>query len=160
MREFLAILLRQEGYQCVPARRRKKRSRRSMPSGRASCYRSQPSRGRRDRSPQTFKARAATLQNDVSVVVVTAYGTTESAIEAMRMGASDYVLKAVQQRRAAARREEGARAPGARGGEPPTQARAKGKHHFGQLVGDSESMKRIYEMVRRSRTQDQHPHRG
>ncbi|HUK54641.1 MAG TPA: sigma-54 dependent transcriptional regulator [Candidatus Binatia bacterium] len=40
-----------------------------------------------------FLAEARRLHPGLSVIVMTAYGTVESAVEAMRAGASDYVLK-------------------------------------------------------------------
>jgi two-component system response regulator PilR (NtrC family) len=149
MREFLAILLRQEGYQV-----------RAVPSAEealAAVEAEWPRLVLTDLNLpgedgidllKTLKARAATRQKDVSVVVVTAYGTTESAIEAMRMGASDYVLKPFNndELRLVVKKALGLQELEAE--NLRLKLALKGKHHFGQLVGDSESMKRIYEMVR------------
>jgi two-component system, NtrC family, response regulator PilR len=149
MREFLAILLRQEGYQV-----------RAVPSAEEAMSAVEVEWPRLVLTDlnlpgddgidllKTLKARAATLQKDVSVVVVTAYGTTESAIEAMRMGASDYVLKPFNndELRLVVRKALGLQELEAE--NLRLKLALKGKHHFGQLVGDSESMKRIYEMVR------------
>jgi two-component system response regulator PilR (NtrC family) len=149
MREFLAILLRQEGYQV-----------RAFPSAEEALVAVETEWPRLVLTDlnmpgedgidllKNLKARAATLQKDVSVVVVTAYGTTESAIEAMRMGASDYVLKPFNndELRLVVRKALGLQELEAE--NLRLKLALKGKHHFGQLVGDSESMKRIYEMVR------------
>jgi two-component system response regulator PilR (NtrC family) len=149
MREFLAILLRQEGYQV-----------RAVPSAEEALAAVEVEWPRLVLTDlnlpgddgidllKNLKARAATLQKDVSVVVVTAYGTTESAIEAMRMGASDYVLKPFNndELRLVVKKALGLQELEAE--NLRLKLALKGKHHFGQLVGDSESMKRIYEMVR------------
>ena len=149
MREFLAILLRQEGYQV--------RAVASAEEALSAVETEWPRLVLTDLNLpgddgidllKSLKARAATLQKDVSVVVVTAYGTTESAIEAMRMGASDYVLKPFNndELRLVVRKALGLQELEAE--NLRLKLALKGKHHFGQLVGDSESMKRIYEMVR------------
>jgi two-component system response regulator PilR (NtrC family) len=149
MREFLSILLKQEGYEV-----------RAVPSAEEALVAVETEWPRLVLTDlnlpgddgiellKRLKARAATIQKDVSVVVVTAYGTTESAVEAMRMGASDYVLKPFNndELRLVVRKALGLQELEAE--NLRLKLALKGKHHFGQLVGDSESMKRIYEMVR------------
>ena len=96
-----------------------------------------------------LKTRAVRRGADLEVVMVTAYGTTESAIEAMRRGAADYVLKPFSNddlrlivRRALRRRlieAENERLKGS----------LQGELHFGRLIGSSPIMRRVYELIRR-----------
>ena len=96
-----------------------------------------------------LKGRAARDGNDVEVVMVTAYGTTESAVEAMKHGAADYVMKPFNNeelrlvvKRALGRRElevENTR----------LKSELGGRYHFGNLVGSSAAMGEIYDLVRR-----------
>ena len=82
-----------------------------------------------------LKRMAAQDGTDVEVVMVTAYGTTESAIEAMKHGAADYVMKPFNNeelrlvvKRALDRRElevENSR----------LKSELGGRYHFGNLVG-------------------------
>ena len=96
-----------------------------------------------------LKRMAAQDGTDVEVVMVTAYGTTESAIEAMKHGAADYVMKPFNNeelrlvvKRALDRRElevENSR----------LKSELGGRYHFGNLVGSSSAMGEIYDLIRR-----------
>ena len=96
-----------------------------------------------------LKERAAREGTDVEVVMVTAYGTTASAVEAMKHGAADYVMKPFNNeelrlvvKRALDRRElevENSR----------LKSELGGRYHFGNLVGSSAAMGVIYDLVRR-----------
>lgn len=96
-----------------------------------------------------LKARAARDGTDVEVVMVTAYGTTATAVEAMKHGAADYVMKPFNNeelrlvvKRALDRRElevENTR----------LKSELGGRYHFGNLVGSSAAMGVIYDLVRR-----------
>ncbi len=96
-----------------------------------------------------LKSRAAKTDRDVEVVMVTAYGTTASAVDAMKHGAADYVLKPFNNdelrlvvRRALGRRElevENTR----------LKTELHDRYHFGNLVGSSAAMQRVYDMIRR-----------
>jgi DNA-binding NtrC family response regulator len=83
------------------------------------------------------------------VIIITAFGTIESAIQAMRMGAYDYVTKPFQMdelvltvRKALETRilkEEVAR----------LKREVESRYHFHQLIGKSPSMQKIYDLVER-----------
>jgi two-component system, NtrC family, response regulator PilR len=101
-----------------------------------------------------LKAAGARAGRDVQVVVVTAYGTTHSAVDAMRQGASDYVLKPFdnEELRIVVRK---ALATGAMERENSrlrlalnTRAEYQ-RFHVGGLVGSSPAMAQVYELVRR-----------
>jgi two-component system LytT family response regulator/two-component system response regulator LytT len=49
----------------------------------------------------TLLARVKELAPETAVIIVTAYGTVQDAVSAMRAGASDYLLKPVEERRLA-----------------------------------------------------------
>jgi two-component system response regulator PilR (NtrC family) len=95
------------------------------------------------------KARAARAETDVEVIVVTAYGSTRTAVDAMVNGAANYVLKpfnntelrhvlrAALQRRAL--QQENTR----------LRAELQDRYHFENLIGSSPAMQRIYELIRR-----------
>jgi len=150
MREFLSILLRRDGYRVDAA-----------PSGDAAlaaCEKSWPDLVLSDLNMpgmsgldllRKLKGQAARRSRDVEVVMVTAYGTTESAVEAMKQGAADYVLKPFNNeelrlvvRRALGRRvleQENVR----------LKVALQDRYHFGNLVGSSPAMAEVYDLVRR-----------
>ncbi len=96
-----------------------------------------------------LKTRSARRGLDIEVVIVTAFGTSESAVEAMRRGAFDYVLKPfnnddlrVTVRRALERvslQAENAR----------LKAVVQDELYFGRFIGSSPAMLRTYDLIRR-----------
>ncbi len=101
------------------------------------------------RELKTRSAGDAPGRPDVEVVMVTAYGTTESAVEAMKHGAADYVLKPFNNdelrlvvRRALGRRDLEAE-------NLRLKAELHDRFSFGNLVGSSRVMGAVYDMIRR-----------
>ncbi|MGB3097234.1 MAG: sigma-54 dependent transcriptional regulator [Candidatus Deferrimicrobiaceae bacterium] len=98
--------------------------------------------------------RRVVLENPaVPVVIVTAFGTVESAVEAIRAGASDYLLKPVgiPQLRAAVFKAVKERSKNVELEEKDREIRRlreekKRKHGVGRLIGDSRKME---EMIRK-----------
>ena len=84
---------------------------------------------------------------DLPMVMVTAYGTTQSAIQAMKEGASDYVLKPFDndELRIVVRKALGRQALIQ---ENETLKTAL-KQGFGEIIGTSAPMQAVYSMVRR-----------
>ncbi|MFN8543885.1 MAG: sigma-54 dependent transcriptional regulator [Candidatus Binatia bacterium] len=89
------------------------------------------------------------LDTDVPVIVLTAYGTVQTAVEAMKLGAFDYVLKpfdldAIEMTIRTAldlqRYQQENRYLREREAEAPA---------FENLVGDSPAMQQVYDLVRR-----------
>ena len=83
----------------------------------------------------------------VPVIIMTAYGSTELAIEAMRMGAFDYTLKPYnvdEMRDMVARAIRVAREAGGDAAAPPIDDAAPGTPRPNQIVGSSRAMQRVY----------------
>ncbi len=95
------------------------------------------------------KARAAKSARDVPVLLLTAFGSTATAVEAMREGAFDYVakpfhndeLRLLVAKALAMRRLE---ADNAR-----LRAALGERYQFGQFVGSSQRMRDVYALVKR-----------
>ena len=150
MRDFLGILFRREGYRMEMAA--------TAEQGLLSY----------DRDPhdlvltdlnlpgmtgidllKAIKTRTARAARDTPVILITAYGTAESAVEAMKVGAFDYVMKpfnndelkmvvrrALKQRRL---EEEVQR----------LKAELQDRYHFGTLIGSSPAMRDVYSLIQR-----------
>ena len=94
-----------------------------------------------------FMERAKLLLPDIPVIMMTAFGSVEKAVEAMRNGAFDYILKpfkneelkltilkAIEHYRLVRQNRQMAR-------------ELQGKYHFGNIVGKSAKMQRIFELI-------------
>lgn len=150
MRQFLQILLQREGYEV--------RTDASAEAALQSCASWWPDLVLTDLNMpgmsgmellSEVKTLAVQRGQDVEVVMVTAYATTESAIEALQRGARDYVRKPFNNdelkltiRRALAQHvleQENLR----------LKAEVQDQLHFGCLIGSSAPMQAVYDMVRR-----------
>jgi two-component system response regulator PilR (NtrC family) len=150
MREFLEILLRRAGYAVTTAATGEDGLAR-LTADRYDLLLTDlnlPGINGIELMRQLRTSRVSTPQ-DTPVILITAFGTTESAVKAMKEGATDYVLKpfnndellinirkalghqALQAENIALRRE------------------LQAKHWFGNLVGNSEAMQRVYERIQR-----------
>ena len=86
---------------------------------------------------------------DMVVIVVTAFGSTESAVEAMKLGAYDYItkpfkideikliIKKALERRTLSRENL------------LLKKELGNKYHFGNLVGSADSMIKVYDLIQR-----------
>ena len=84
---------------------------------------------------------------DLPMVMVTAYGTTQSAIQAMKEGASDYVLKPFDndELRIVVRKALGHQALVQENESLKTAL----KQGFGEIIGTSTAMQGVYSLIRR-----------
>ncbi len=150
MREFLAILLGREGYDVALAGSGEEALGilAQQPFDLMLTDLSMPGIDGMELVTRVRRGEIAPVQ-DLPIVMVTAYGTTASAVEAMKVGANDYVLKPFNNdelllvlRKAlghrALRREN-------------VQLRRELKQRFGyhKLIGTSDAMEAVYEMIRR-----------
>jgi len=95
------------------------------------------------------KRLGAVSERDVEVIVVTAYGSTRTAVDAMTKGAANYVLKPFNndELKMVVRRALGRRALETE--NRMLKAQLRDQYYFGNLIGSSASMQRIYELIDR-----------
>ena len=90
------------------------------------------------------------LRRQSEVVLITGHASLETSIQALRLGAADYLVKPVNLRAAAGR----AVAPDEAGGAARPRSRTcsaelRRAGHFGPLWGRSPAMQRVYEQIAR-----------
>jgi len=150
MREFLEILLTREGYAVTVAT--------SAEQALVKAEEAWPALVVTDLNMpgmtgvellRELKTRSARTERDIEVVVVTAFGSTESAVDAMRAGAADYVTKPFNNaelllvvRRALERQTLEAE-------NVRLKTEVRGQYQFGNLVGSSKAMAEVYDLIRR-----------
>ena len=145
MREFLEIMLTKEGYLVTLAE-----------SGERACQYLDSHHydlvitdiRMKDIDGIGVLRKAKTVDPNAKVVLISAFATAETAVEAMKEGAYDYIPKPFKVnelkkivKEAIQSRSNG---EGVGKGEP-----AEERYHFGVLVGESPQMKRIYDLIRR-----------
>ncbi|MFT4979319.1 MAG: two-component system response regulator PilR (NtrC family), partial [Myxococcota bacterium] len=151
MREFLSILLSQDGYTVETASSGEEALRGLGQGGYPALMLTDLNMPGIDGLEllQVAKEQAAAAGHTLQVVVITAFGTTESAIEAMKLGASNYVLKPFNndELRLVVRRALGQ----AELEEENTRLRRElaDRHHFDNFVGSSPAMLKVYDLIRR-----------
>ncbi len=84
---------------------------------------------------------------DVTVVVLTQYGTIESAVEVTRMGAIDYVTKPFRIEELRSRLERVAHAVELQHENRLLREQLRTRPGFGRLIGVSMKMQRVYKMM-------------
>jgi DNA-binding NtrC family response regulator len=87
------------------------------------------------------------LHPDVAVVVLTQYGTIESAVEATRMGAVDYVTKPFLIEELRSRLDRVARGVELQQENRLLREQLRTRPGFGGLIGVSMKMQRVYKMI-------------
>ncbi len=96
---------------------------------------------------RNVKARAARSARDVPVIVITAYGTTESAVEAMKIGAFDYVMKPFSNDELKLLVRRALETRTLREENLALKQALQDRYHFGTLVGSSPAMAEVYGLV-------------
>ena len=91
MRELLAIVLRREGYDVAAGRQRPRRGRDRSSASRSIVLISDINMP--DMSGVDVLRAAKKLDQDILGIMITAFASTETAVEAMRLGACDYLSK-------------------------------------------------------------------
>src|ERR1700716_683720 len=89
------------------------------------------------------------LHPEVAVVVLTQYGTIESAVEVTRMGAVDYVTKPFRIEELRSRLERAARAVELQQENQLLREQLRTRPGFGGLIGVSERMQRVYKTIQK-----------
>jgi two-component system response regulator PilR (NtrC family) len=94
--------------------------------------------------------RAARDRDDsTQVVMITAYGTTEQAVSAMRLGAYDYIQKPFRNHEILALLEKALEKRDVIGENRILRETVRGKEHAAKVVGRSPAMVQILDLVRR-----------
>ena len=96
------------------------------------------------------------LHPDVAVVMLTQYGTIDSAVEATRIGAADYVTKPFRMEELRARLEHVAHAVELKRENQLLREQVRTRPGFGGLIGMSPRMERIYKIIEKVSQRD-HP---
>ena len=82
-----------------------------------------------------------------AVVVLTGYGTIETAVEAMKLGATDYLIKDARPQEILLTIERALRLDGLRRENSRLRRELDRVHGFGELIGDSAAMKAVYQVI-------------
>ena len=100
--------------------------------------------------------RATRLFPDMAVVMLTQYGTIDSAVQATRMGAVDYVTKPFRIEELRARLEQVVHAVELKRENRMLREQVRALPRFGGLIGLSARMERIYRLIEKVSLRD-HP---
>lgn len=90
-----------------------------------------------------------TRSKDTQVLMITAYATTEQAVEAMRKGAYDYVQKPFKNHELLATVEKALEKHDIVAENETLRAQVKSRWSEGQLIGKSEAMDRLRDLIKR-----------
>jgi len=145
MREFLEIMLTQEGYQVTLAE-----------NGEKACrFLDKDSFDlvitdirMKDIDGIGVLKKAKSVDPDTLVVLISAFATAETAVEAMKEGAYDYIPKPFKVRefkkivRDALQSKKRA--------ESGEEDSSKSRYHFGLLIGESPQMRKVYDLIKRA----------
>ena len=93
---------------------------------------------------------------DAAVVMLTQYGTIDSAVEATRMGAADYVTKPFRVEELRARLEQVAHSVELKRENRLLREQLRARPGFGGLIGMSPRMERVYKLIEKV-SQRTHP---
>ena len=147
LREMLGVLLRRAGYNvelvgAVETAKEKIAS--SLPFDAVLTDLSLP-----DGSGMDVLAFARTNDDTTQVIVITAYGTTEHAVQAMRLGAYDYIQKPFRNHEILALLEKALEKRDIVGENRILRAKVEDKVRETKLLGRSVAMQRVLDLVRR-----------
>jgi len=84
---------------------------------------------------------------DIEVLVMTAFGSIETAVEAMRCGAYDYITKPIDRERLAVVVEKALERHALACENKQLKDRLEIRTRFDQMIGESEPMQRMYSLV-------------
>jgi DNA-binding NtrC family response regulator len=102
-----------------------------------------------DGSGMDVLATARATDDTTQVIVITAYGTTEHAVQAMRLGAYDYIQKPFRNHEILALLEKALEKRDIVGENRILRAKVEDKERATKLLGRSVAMQRVLDLVRR-----------
>ena len=86
---------------------------------------------------------------DIGVILMTAFGTVETAIEAMKQGATDYLIKPVKTEDLVRVTERAVREATLRREVQRLRREVHKEYSFHQILGKSKPMREVFELIRR-----------
>ncbi len=146
LREMLSVLLRRARYQVVTASTRQEALAKIAGEDLDAVI---TDLALPDGSGMDVLSAARERDDSMQVVMITAYGGTEQAVEAMRRGAYDFVQKPFRTHELLALVEKALEKRQIVGENRALRATVAGSYRSGDLIGKSDAMKRVMEMVRR-----------
>jgi len=96
---------------------------------------------------RSVKMRAADGDRDVPVIMITAYGTAESAVEAMKTGAFDYVMKPFNNDELLLIVRRALEAQRLKAENVRLKAELADRYNFGTLIGSCTKMQGVYRLI-------------
>src|SRR6201993_4366924 len=91
--------------------------------------------------------RLAEQSQAMAVIMVTAQGTIDSAVQAMRLGAYDYITKPIDTHRLRTMLQNASALLGTKGELEVTRRKLRDAGAFGSLVGGSRKMQELFRLV-------------
>jgi two-component system response regulator HydG len=101
----------------------------------------------RDVSGLEILKNAKQKRADVEVIVMTGYASVETAVEAMREGAADYLRKPLNLHELRAKVEKAVEKQRLQQSNIELQKQLDAKYGFGQIVGSSQPMQRVFNVL-------------
>jgi DNA-binding NtrC family response regulator len=98
--------------------------------------------------------RAKAVSEDIQVVIMTAYSTVESAVEAMKLGALEYLIKPFSNDEMLLTVEKALKLNELKRENRALKARLKDATHMGELIGASEPMRQVFFLIERAAEND------
>jgi DNA-binding NtrC family response regulator len=92
--------------------------------------------------------RIKALSPDTTVVIITAHGTVDRAVEAMREGAADFIAKPFSMAQLVVRLSNVCSVRILREQNVRLQAQLEQRHSFSSIIGKSEAMQEVFELIR------------
>jgi len=94
-----------------------------------------------------FLRRLRDKWSETEILVMTAYGSIDTAVEAMRLGAYDYLTKPIDRERFPVAVEKALERRWLATENRQLRDRLETRTRFAQMIGDSEAMQRVYRLV-------------
>jgi two-component system, NtrC family, response regulator PilR len=146
LREMLSVLLRRAGYQVVTADSRRSALARVAEEDLDAVI---TDLALPDGSGMEVLSAARQRDESTQVLMITAYGGTEQAVEAMRRGAYDFIQKPFRNHELLALLEKALEKRRIVGENRALRATVQASYRSGDLIGKSDAMRRVMDMVRR-----------
>jgi len=96
-----------------------------------------------------FLRRVKALSPQIPVVLITAYGTTQSAVEAMKMGADDYIIKPFKVEDIKLVVRKGLEKKRLADENILLKGELRERHDFSNMIGATPEMRRIFDLIRK-----------